>query len=223
VLSVTEWGAFYSGELQSLWLLLVVPSLFWLYLLLRTRPGGTREARFLRSWALLFAFESALDPVATGPLARALGLYGLPLTAWIFVFVWLGDFRVLWLLFAEAGSAPDWRAAARRAALLCCLVPATTGLLYAPVWLGLVQAPGQVMWLCYELLFSALALWLRRGAHDPALRAVLTYVVAYYALWASADVLILAGVDFGWGLRVLPNQLYYSFFVPFAYLRVARA
>ena len=35
--------------------------------------------------------------------------------------------------------------------------------------------------------------------------------------------LILAGVDFGWGLRVLPNQLYYAFFVPFAYLRCARA
>jgi hypothetical protein len=80
-----------------------------------------------------------------------------------------------------------------------------------------------VRWLCYALRFRALALWLRRGAHDPALRAVLGYVVAYYALWASADVLILAGVDFGWGLRVLPNQLYYSFFVPFAYLRVARA
>jgi DNA polymerase-3 subunit chi len=39
---------------------------------------------------------------------------------------------------------------------------------------------------------------------------------------ASADVLILMGVDAGWGLRVIPNQLYYAFFVPFAVWRLAR-
>ena len=222
-MGVTDWGAFYHSELQSLWLLLIVPSLFLLYLLSRGRPAGTREARFLHVWALAFTLETLIDPIATGPFVDAQGLSGLALTAWIFVFVWLGDFRVLWLLFAQAGSAPDWSAAARRAAALTCLVPLATGVLYAPVWLGLLEAPGQVMWLIYELLFSALALWLRRGAHDPALRDVLGYVFAYYALWAVSDLLILAGVDAGWALRVLPNQLYYAFFVPFVWWRLGRA
>lgn len=216
------WGAFYHSDLQSLWLLLIVPSLFLLYCLSRGRPAGDARARFLRVYALAFTLETLLDPIATGPLARAVGLSGVAATAWIFVFVWLGDFRVFLLLFAEGGAAPDWRAAARRAALWSCLVPAITGALYAPVWLGLVQAPSQLLWLLYELQFAALALWLRARTPAPALRAILLYVLAYYALWAAADVLILAGVDRGWGLRVLPNQLYYAFFVPFAWWRLAR-
>ena len=48
-------------------------------------------------------------------------------------------------------------------------------------------------------------------------RAVLAYAVAYYALWAAADLSILAGRDAGWALRMLPNQLYYALFVPFAF------
>jgi hypothetical protein len=37
-------------------------------------------------------------------------------------------------------------------------------------------------------------------------------------LWASADVIILAGVDAGFGLRLAPNIMYYVGFVPFAWL-----
>ena len=107
------WGAFYHSDLQSLWLLLVVPSLFLLFLLTRGRPAAPPRARFLYTWALLFTLETMLDPIATGPLLRVLKLDGVALYAWIFVFVWLGDFRVLWLHFADAGDAPDPRGAAR--------------------------------------------------------------------------------------------------------------
>ena len=54
------------------------------------------------------------------------------------------------------------------------------------------------------------------------LRIVLTYVAIYYALWAIADVLIIAGIDLGWALRIVPNQLYYAFWVPFAYFTFFR-
>jgi hypothetical protein len=88
--------------------------------------------------------------------------------------------------------------------------------------------PAQSLWLVYELAFLAGALVLRAWvvpARVPIvapgllayLRALLTYVAAYYALWATADVLILAGLDAGWALRMVPNQLYYAFWVPFAY------
>jgi hypothetical protein len=90
------------------------------------------------------------------------------------------------------------------------------------------QLPSQSIWLAYELAFLVVALALRSWivpARVPAatprlqtyLRTVLAYVAIYYALWALADVIILAGVDVGWALRMLPNQLYYAFFVPFAY------
>ena len=81
--------------------------------------------------------------------------------------------------------------------------------------------PEQILWLIYECAFAALALWwrarvvpARRPPAERFLRAVLAYVAVYYALWALADVLILAGWDVGWALRVLPNQLYYAFWVP---------
>ena len=88
--------------------------------------------------------------------------------------------------------------------------------------------PSQTLWLIYELAFLAVAVtmvaWLvpaRVPAAEPRLanylRRVLLYVAAYYALWAVADVLVLAGVDAGWALRIVPNQLYYAFWVPFAY------
>jgi hypothetical protein len=88
--------------------------------------------------------------------------------------------------------------------------------------------PSQSIWLTYELAFLAVALVLRNGivptrvpAAEPRLRTylrtVLTYVAVYYALWAAADGLILAGIDAGWALRMIPNQLYYAFWVPFAY------
>jgi hypothetical protein len=90
--------------------------------------------------------------------------------------------------------------------------------------------PGQSIWLIYELAFFTAAIamltWLvpaRVPAAEPRLanylRSVLVYVAVYYALWATADVLILAGVDLGWALRIIPNQLYYALWVPFAYAR----
>jgi hypothetical protein len=88
--------------------------------------------------------------------------------------------------------------------------------------------PAQSIWLVYELTFLIVALGLRAWvvpARVPAaeprlhtyLRAVLGYVAVYYGLWATADVIILAGFDIGWALRMIPNQLYYAFWVPFAY------
>ena len=52
------------------------------------------------------------------------------------------------------------------------------------------------------------------------LRALFGYSAAYYSLWLGADILIVVGgLDLGWGVRIVPNQLYYAFWVPFAYWR----
>ena len=46
------------------------------------------------------------------------------------------------------------------------------------------------------------------------------FVLLYYGLWAASDVVILAtGADVGFGLRVVPNLLYYGgFFAALAWL-----
>jgi hypothetical protein len=217
-----SWGAFYHSELASPYLLLVVPTLFLLYLAVVRPTAHTPAQVFMGRWALLFSALTLIDPIANGPVAHALGLTGLPGTLWMFSFVLLGDFRVLVVLLTDAGRAADLRAGVRRAALLTLLVPAATGVLYAPVYLGWIAAPGQTLWLIYELCFAALALWLRAQARRSAVRALALYVFAYYALWAAADVLILAGVDLGWALRLLPNQLYYAFTVPYFWWRTRR-
>jgi hypothetical protein len=95
------------------------------------------------------------------------------------------------------------------------------GLLYRAGSVLAGPLPEQVLWLIYECAFVALALWWRvrliPARRPPALRflrVVLAYVAIYYALWGVADALILAHRDVGWALRIVPNQLYYAFFVP---------
>jgi hypothetical protein len=225
------WRAFYQSDLQGVWLAWLAPLAFLAalpWLRERARALDPWAARFVRGWCVVFALETLLDPLATGPLARALGVAGTPAgTALVFVFVLLGDFRIFLLLFHLEARERVLARSLRRAALWTLFVPLATLAIWGPLRLAR-ELPDQVMWLCYETLFAALALGLRRGVaarvgrDRPALavylRAVLLFVFAYYALWAAADVLILSGVDAGWALRVIPNQLYYAWTVPCAWL-----
>lgn len=232
-----SWHALYQSDLQSVYSLIAAPAAFLVYACTRGRERATRsadpQARFVWIWSVAFSIETILDPVATGPLARGLGLSDAVREAVMLAFVLLGDWRVLLPVFALA-TAPGRRASGiARSAALTLVVPAfayaTDQLLRVP-WPAL---PGQVLWLVYELAFLALALALRALAvprlgaaprASRALRGLLAYAAGYYALWALADTILLAGVDVGWGLRILPNQLYYALCVPwfyFAYFRRA--
>jgi len=222
---------FYASELQGTWLLWPVPLAFLVYLAAtRGARGGDPDARFVRWYCVVFACETLLDSFATGPLSRWLGLHGTGTgTAVLLFFVLLGDYRVFVLLLRLARPATPLGSHLAQAAAWTLPVPLfayTSDILLRAVAGDL---PPQTIWLTYELAFFALALYLRArvvpwwvGRGRPRrlayLRAVTTYVAAYYALWATADVLILAGgLDVGWLLRVVPNQLYYSFFVPFVW------
>ena len=229
-----SWRAFYQSDLQGVWLLLPVPAAFLAWLLLsrraRERAARSSEARFLFYWALLFSAETLLDPLVGTLLVRWLGLSSGLATAVMLLFVLLGDFRVYWLLFAVALR--DVRGGAQLAAAV---TPAVPVLAWASNWLLERFAPdatGQRLWLIHELLFSGVAAWLwgawlRRRVSDAAtlrfLRRVCAYVMLYYGLWAACDALWLAtSLDVAWLLRVLPNQLYYAFFVPFVWLAGSR-
>jgi hypothetical protein len=52
---------------------------------------------------------------------------------------------------------------------------------------------------------------------------VCAYVTLYYGLWALSDTLwITTSLDAAWLLRMVPNQLYYAFFVPFVWWACSR-
>jgi hypothetical protein len=77
-MAYATWQALYASELQSLWALVAAPALFLLWLAARGRARAAHDpdprSRFVLGWALAFAVATILDPVATGPLARALAL-----------------------------------------------------------------------------------------------------------------------------------------------------
>lgn len=227
------WKAFYQSDLQSVWAVVLVPAVFLVWLARAPKlagPGSAAESAFVRRYAFLFGALTIVDPVCTGPLTRWLGLEGGAATALMLPFVLLGDFRVYLLLFALRDGPVPIGPAARRAGMWTLAVPAFAWPVQQGLALPWPEIPGQTLWLVYELAFAAVALgWQHHLVSDRAfegrpvirafLRRAMRYVAFYYGLWALADALILgAGMDAGWALRALPNQLYYALFVPFVYL-----
>ena len=211
------WEDFYRSDLQGLYALLVVPALFLVYLRVAGRRGAGRGApRFVFLYCLVFTVQTLLDPIATGPLVR--GAASGIATAVALLFVLLGDFRVFILVFSCVPSLSGTRALAWAAALAPAV--AVTGFAINAA-LDALAGPlsSQVLWLSHELVFVAVTCeLLRRYGGDAFLRRCLLYVLAYYALWALSDVLILLGVDAGWQLRIVPNQLYYALWTPAVWL-----
>ena len=203
------WEALYRSPAYGLWALLVPPVLFAAWLASRRARGHGVEPRadgFVRGWAAVFTLEAIVDLVATGFL-------GLPLLP----FVLLGDYRVFVLVLGVAEPERARGAVLAEAAAWTLLVPIVAWGTHAVLARG-GPLPETTLWLVYEaafaLLAGALAVWLVPRRTPPGrapvrryLRAVLAFVVLYYTLWALADVLILAGEDRGWALRMVPNHL----------------
>ena len=234
-MTVASWQSLYATELQGVWVQWAVPALFLAFLATRERPAGgiaPRAARFVRAYAIVFALETMLDPFAGGPLLRWLGLTGAQ-TAVMVLFVLLGDFRVFLLAFVLAARAGDGRLRVREVAAACgwtLVVPVIAVAGEAAVRAAMIAPPEQSIWIVYEIAFVAMALVWRqvivparvppeRAPMRAYLRAIWGYAAVYYALWATADLLIVAGLDAGWALRLVPNQLYYGWYVPFVYWR----
>ncbi len=230
-----SWHLFYQSDLQSLYALLVVPIAFLAYRLVVSpedaRAVAPDAARFVAGVTLFFAIETMIDPVATGPLLSAAFLEDTIASFLIpFLFVYLGDLRVLLLAIGVARPGRQFRSNLAWAAIGTLIVPIWAGIGFALArWLW-PELHGQLLWMLYEFGFLALCIalgraWVARALPgDPAraayLRAIFGYSAAYYALWLAADlVIVVAGLDLGWALRVVPNQLYYAFWVPFAYWR----
>lgn len=219
-MNAENWDAFYHGGWQWPWALLVVP-FAWAIARAIARGDAPDSAlgRFVRLWGTVFVLETMLDPVA-GACVR--GASAAVQTGTGLFFVLAGDFRIYWLL---AGIADGGRITARgfaRAAAMTAAVPSAAFALTRAAAAIQGELSEQVLWLTHEALFVAVVAFAARiwvpavlsGETARYARWVCAWVAAYYALWAAADVLILAGVDAGWAVRCVPNQLYYALTVP---------
>ena len=232
------WQAAYYSELQTVWALLVVPIAFLAWRAASpTDPARAcvpEAARFVSRTTLIFAVLTMVDPLSTGIVAKQDGIEGtFAATLIMFFFVLLGDFRVLLLAIGVARPERTLRENFGWAAGVTLVVPVFAGVTYAALRAIIDDLHGQVLWMVYEAGFMGLCValsrrWVPRSLGDDVgavpkvdyLRALFGYSAAYYALWLGADVLIVAGgLDLGWGVRIVPNQLYYAFWVPFAYVR----
>lgn len=189
-----------------------------------------RRKPFLVAFFALFTIEIVADALATGgwsPLALLKSPWASPIAI---AFVILGDFRYFLLIerFARRPDAepadPTTPAAWAGAAASALIVPVAAALANRTVAARFTDP--RWTYLTYEALFVVLALTLRfvvlprRLAAAPAnvrawLLAVTGFEIAQYALWVLSDVIILAGADAGFGLRLLPNAMYYAIFLPF--------
>ena len=214
----TFFDAYYS-DLQSLYALLIAPSLFLLWRLTRSanedRALVPSAARFVAGLTLFFAVATIVDPIATGPLLK-LDVFRDQVAATLvpFFFVLLGDLRVLLLAIGVARPDRTLRQNLIRAFGLSLLVPVFAGFGFALagwIWPGV---HGQILWMLYEFGFLLLCIlllrfWLpghlsSRPSAVAFLRSILRYSAAYYALGLSADWLI-GGfeMDAGWALRMM--------------------
>jgi hypothetical protein len=184
-----------------------------------------RERKSFLGWALL-AFQAAilLDAWLTGHLSP-LPPGSAGATAAGVVFVILGDLRYFVLLERfghEAGDRPlRWLALPLGYSLLVPVLAHVSSRVFPSSEL-------RVVFLTYELMFAALALSIRfallprrRGEAVGFVTWLTEYQIAQYGLWATADVIILAGYDVGYALRFVPNLMYYVGFVPFAWRAAA--
>jgi mono/diheme cytochrome c family protein len=181
---------------------------------------------WVRIYLVLFLIETCLDALfTTDSLLARLGLSKWA-TGIAIVFVILGDLRVLLLLRVLRGGrlgVSGWSQVLGLSLLVPLLQAALVSLF--PNWFSTPRHT----FLVYELLFlgllGGLALF-RPVLGNPSLerfrRKILSYASLYYALWATSDLVILAGQDLGYLLRIIPNVLYYGGTVPFVYFTLKK-
>lgn len=195
-------------------------------MLLALLPRARRDP-FLFGYLTLFGLVIAADATVTGawsPLSSTSPLY----TPLSIAFVILGDAR--YFVLQERYLRPEASLGRTLAVALplSFVVPMTSVLLRQLLpFLG----EGRWLFLSYELLALTLVvtLWFQRHRHAPRdadrrwLRGASALFATLYALWATADVVLLADAQVGHLLRIVPNVLYYAVFLAFVAARAPRS
>lgn len=158
----------------------------------------------------------------------------------VFVFVVLGDLR--YYLLVQRATAPGLVEDRWSWGGVGVWLKAFGWAVTPSLAVGLLQrllprafAQGRVTFLVYELIALCIALLFalvlvpalcRRAQVSAARRRWLlgtsAFIVAQYAGWALADVVILSGGQWGFALRLAPNVMYYALFLPVVFALVPR-
>lgn len=171
-------------------------------LLLKAKPGAHRTVM------LVMTALTATDALFTGAASP------LPKDSWLVTpvsifFVIAGDLR-LWLLVERARSS-SWLRAAAVAVPLAFVVPVLQGVA-TRVWPETFVEPRRI-YLVYEVLMLVLLVVVLAWRQPVgATRRLVTLFLVQYGLWATCDVLLLSGLEWPLGLRLVPNALYYAVF-----------
>jgi hypothetical protein len=177
-----------------------------------------RRFPFLHAYIVVFTIEILADALLTSDWSPVKEQFKLPVAIG---FVVLGDLRYFLLVERARSGALGVRAVAI-AIGLSFVVPLLS---YVPqIVVPSAFADQRVAFITYEAMFVALAIvvlvWLWRGAFADAdqkrwAMRVTYFEIVQYGLWAAADAVILRGIDAGYALRLVPNTMYYVFFLPF--------
>ncbi|MEZ4271088.1 MAG: hypothetical protein R3C68_06545 [Myxococcota bacterium] len=173
----------------------------------------------MRRFCIVLTAAAIIDAWLTTTDVFGIGRLPEPAASFIpLAFVLLGDLRYFFFLESARsdGTLAHWNSIPKACAWTS-VVPLLAQLAYAVSG----SSNSRVLFLIYETLFVVLSLGviafylpvdeLRR----QWTRRVTLLVIGYYALWATADAIILSsGADAGFLLRVLPNVLYYGGLVP---------
>jgi len=179
---------------------------------------------FLYGYSVLFLVTILADATVTGawsPVPIDSGAY----TALSVVFIILGDLRYFLLVErVTRPSEPLWRTLLFSAPITM-VMPITTGILTRTVDF---MADTRVLYIVYESAMGVMVLllqYLRFGRRSVDLevhrwvREVSWLFAGLYFGWALSDVIILAGLDVGHLLRIIPNVLYYGVFLVVVFWR----
>lgn len=200
------WQALYDSPF---WLP-ILPSLIALGVLGLVASRALERSRVLGAFVIGTALLAAADGWLGGPWSP-LPAEGALTTASVVFFVVAGDLR--YFLATRLGVLRP-RAALLRATALAFVIPIASQL---GIRVPFPAASPRVLFLTYELgLLVVILADSLRAPRDAASRALRRFELVQYALWASADVLLLSGIEVGYALRIVPNVLYYAAFVPFA-------
>ncbi len=180
-----------------------------------------RSLPWLAGFFVVFGVEILADALQASPFSPVPTLGAWLGTPVAISFVVLGDLRFLLLVarYGRLGRSP-WALAAA----LSFVAPVVTAVArsVAPGSFGASNAT----YLVHELTFAGLSAFLLVGPLRQQgqlerdvwqwLRKLALFELAQYGLWIASDLLILRGVEAAWGLRIVPNLLYYGAFLPFA-------
>lgn len=173
----------------------------------------------LRRVLLLFTATTALDAWLTGALSVLPSGSLLARNVSIAFVIW-GDVRV-WVLVEKFRGDASWTKAWLRGIALAFIVPVVQAVAIRAF--PDVFAEERRIYLVYEAAFELLGcvLLLSQYPRTWVATSLLGFFVVQYALWVASDVLILSGQSWAFGLRLIPNAMYYGLFLVFAARRAA--